>query len=112
MKAGDGVEVRPAADIMRTLSRDWTNRGLLFEREMLKYCGGQFRVLGRVRRRIDETTGRMLTSRNGCVILDGLSGAGLGERSRLFRPRAPYYDWREDGLRRADPDVDRRRANA
>jgi len=112
LQPGELVEVRPAEDIMRTLNCDWKNRGLVFEREMLKYCGGQFRVLGRVRRQIDENTGRMLTFRNGCVILDGLYCTGLGKRSRLFCPRAPYYYWREDWLRRADPDACRRRVNA
>ncbi len=102
LKPGDIVEVRSPAEIMPTLNKDWKNRGLVFEREMLKFCGKKFRVLGRVARLIDEKTGRLLELKNDCVILEGLYCSGVDKRSRLFCPRAPYYFWREAWLRRAD----------
>jgi hypothetical protein len=102
LKRGDIVEVRSADEIMRTLNRNWKNRGLVFEREMLGFCGKQFRVIGRVARLIDEKTGRLLELKNDCVILEGLYCSGVDKRSRLFCPRAPYYYWREAWLRRTD----------
>ncbi len=100
LKPGEIVEVLSSAEIMPTLNKDWKNRGLVFEREMLNFCGKEFRVLGRVARLIDEKTGRLLELKNDCVILEGLYCSGVDKRSRLFCPRAPYYYWREAWLRR------------
>lgn len=96
---GEIVEVRPAAEIMATL-KNGKNRGLVFEKEMLKFSGKRYRVLARVSRIIDENSGRMLQLKTDCVILEGLACNGLNMRKRLFCPRAPYYYWREAWLRR------------
>lgn len=102
LQPGEYVEVMPAKHILSTLNKDWKNRGLLFEKEMLQYCGKQFRVLGRVNRLIDEKTGKMLKLKNDCIILQGIVCSGLSNRFRLFCPRSPYLYWREAWLRRID----------
>ncbi len=99
LKPGEIVEVRPPAEILATL-KNGKNRGLVLEKEMLKFSGKSYRVLARVTRIIDEKSGRMLRLKNDCVILEGLYCNGLNMRKRLFCPRAPYYYWREAWLRR------------
>lgn len=100
LQPGEWVRVRSAEDIKATLNRNWKNRGLVFDREMLRYCGKTYRVLGRVNRLIDEKSGRMIRLVNDCIILEGLKCAGLDNYSRLFCPRAPYFYWREAWLER------------
>lgn len=95
---GELVQVRSKEEIMATLNRHQRNRGLLFDVEMLSYCGGIYRVLRRVNRIIDEKTGKMLNMKHPCIILEGV--ACRSDYHRLC-PRAIYHYWREDWLRRA-----------
>ena len=48
LQAGDFVEIRSREEIVNTLDTFDRNRGLLFDREMVGYCGRRTRVLGRV----------------------------------------------------------------
>lgn len=95
---GDLVEVRGKEEILRTLSSANKNRGMLFDVEMLPYCGQRARVLSRVERIIDEKTGRMLRLRD-CVVLQDVFCRSLYHR---FCPRAIYPYWREAWLRRVE----------
>jgi hypothetical protein len=97
---GELVQVRPPEEIMATLNDEGKNRGLSFEKEMLRYSGGTYRVLCRVNQIIDEKSGKMIRLMNDCIMLEGLCCAGLENRSRLFCPRSPYFYWREAWLRR------------
>jgi hypothetical protein len=65
---------------------------------MRQYCGGEFEVLSRLDRTIDEHTGRMRMLQPS-VILDGIACGGDFSR---FCPRANYFYWREDWLRALD----------
>ncbi len=65
LQPGDLVQVRSPTEIAATLDQGGLNRGLNFDREMLPYCGRTFRVKDRVRRIIDDKTGRMLNIRQG-----------------------------------------------
>ncbi len=98
LQAGELVEVRSREEIMGTLDRSNRNRGMLFDAEMLPYCGGIYRVLRRVYRIIDEKTGRMIEMKNPCIVLEGVVC-----RSDFHRlcPRAIYPYWRENWLKRA-----------
>ena len=98
LQPGELVQVRSKEEIMATLNRHQRNRGLLFDVEMLSYCGGIYRVLRRVNRIIDEKTGKMLNMKYPCIILEGV--ACRSDYHRLC-PRAIYHYWREDWLRRA-----------
>lgn len=100
LRAGELVQVRSKAEIMRTLNMSQKNRGLWFDAEMVPYCGRTFRVLGRIERLVDEKTGKMLTLRNACIVLDGVVCSGCLSSYRLFCPRSIYPYWREAWLRR------------
>ena len=56
LEPGDWVTVKSAEEIEPTLDKDYQNRGLYFDREMLKYCGQTAQVLRRVDRIIEEKT--------------------------------------------------------
>lgn len=102
LKAGDLVQVRSRQEIRRTLDANRRNRGLSFDVEMVRYCGGTFRVLRRVEKLIDEKTGKMIYPPGVCLILDGATCVGCLSRDRLFCPRSIYPYWREIWLRRVE----------
>jgi hypothetical protein len=81
--------------------RDGKNRGLSFDR-MLPYCGRTFHVKDRVRRIIDDKTGRMLNISKDCLILDGAVCSGERTPGCWFCPRQIYSFWREAWLRRVE----------
>jgi hypothetical protein len=98
LQPGELVEVRSKQEIMATLDKGQKNRGLWFDSEMLPYCGGIYRVLRRVHRIIDEKTGKMVTMKHPCIVLEGV--VCKSEFHRLC-PRAIYPYWRESWLKRA-----------
>lgn len=101
---GDWVKVKSYREILGTLTTENKNRGLLFDGEMLPYCGGHFQVRTRVEQIIDEATGKMLRMKNPCIILDGVVCQARYSECRLFCPRQIYPYWREVWLERsADP---------
>ena len=102
LQVGELVQVRPAEEILATLNESRKNRGLVFEQEMLRHCGRTYRVLARVRRIIDEKSGRMIKLTNDCIALEGVACRGLDNRRRMFCPRGPFFYWREAWLRRAN----------
>jgi hypothetical protein len=98
---GDLVRVKSQAEILTTVDTANRNRGLLFDVEMVPYCGGTYRVRGRVERIIDERTGRMRKLPNDCIILDGVYCRSRYSDRRLFCPRSIFSYWREIWLERA-----------
>lgn len=97
LQPGEFVQVKSRQEIFATLDRKNRNRGLLFDSEMLKYCGGTFRVHKRVNQIVDEKNGKMLRMKSSCIILDG--SACAADYHKLC-PRAIYHYWREGWLRR------------
>jgi len=97
LQPGEFVQVKSRQEIFATLNWRNRNRGLLFDAEMLKYCGGTYRVLMRVNQIVDEKTGKMLKMKSSCIILDG--SACAADYHKLC-PRAIYHYWREGWLRR------------
>ena len=69
LQPGEWVRVKSIEEISATLNADNLNRGMSFDREMLKYCGRTAQVLRRVEHIIDESTGRMLTMKTPCIVL-------------------------------------------
>lgn len=94
---GELVQVRNRDDILRTLDWRERNRGLSFDREMVKYCGGRYKVLKRVEQIINEKTGKMMTLPNDCIMLEGVICVG---DLHGFCPRSIYSYWREIWLER------------
>src|SRR5262245_24727167 len=99
---GDLVQVKSHEEILRTINTENRNRGLRFDPEMVRYCGGTYRVRNRVERLIDEKTGRLVTLSNDCIILDGVICPARLSAGRLFCPRAIFPYWREIWLRKVD----------
>jgi len=97
LEPGEFVQVKSKEEILATLDRRNRNRGLLFDSEMLRYCGGTYRVVKRVNQIVDEKTGKILRMKGPCIILEG--SACVSEYHRLC-PRAIYHYWREGWLRR------------
>lgn len=98
LEPGDLVEVRSKAEIMATLGPDNLNRGMLFDVEMLPYCGRRFRVGRKVTQILDEATGEMLKLSD-CVVLEGVVCQGIYHR---FCQRAVTPYWREAWLRKVE----------
>ncbi len=97
LQPGELVQVRSKEEIVATLDKNNRNRGLLFDSEMLRYCGGIYRVLRRVHHIIDEKTGKMMDMKNPCIVLEGVYCQS--DYHRLC-PRAIYSYWRENWLTR------------
>ncbi len=99
VQPGELVEVLSRDEIIATLDKENRNRGLLFDAEMLRYCGGIYRVVRRVHQIVDERTGKMVYMKNPCIVLEGVYC-----RSDYHRlcPRAIYIYWRENWLKRAE----------
>jgi predicted DNA-binding antitoxin AbrB/MazE fold protein len=100
LQPGELVRVKTREQILATLDRNGRNRGLSFDGEMLKYCGQQARVLRRINRIIDEPTGKMLSFRGDCIVLEGVICAADYHQ---YCPRAIYPYWREIWLERVAP---------
>ncbi|HLQ69540.1 MAG TPA: hypothetical protein VK124_08450 [Gemmatimonadales bacterium] len=103
LKAGERVRVRSRDDIMRTLNAAARNRGLSFDPEMVPFCGKPFTVLRRVERIVNEKTGKMISIRGACLILDGAACGGCLSSKRLFCTRSIYPYWHEVWLERVAP---------
>lgn len=97
LQPGELVEVKSVEEIKRTLDKKGRNRGLLFNPEMLQYCGKRFKVLKRVNIVTNEATREVRQVEN-TVILEGAvcDGKAHGRCQR----RCPCL-WREIWLRRA-----------
>ncbi len=92
---GDTVRVLTAEEIGRTLDKKGKNRGLWFDRDMVKYCGRTYQVLKRVTRIIDDATGEMRPMKTPCIVLKNAQYSG--EYLRLGAQQDHLF-WREAWL--------------
>jgi hypothetical protein len=102
LQPGEWVEVKLREDLRKALSPRGTNRGLWFDWEMERYCGGRYRVRQRITRFIDDRNCRMVVLKTDAVTLESVTCTGNYSARRWFCPRAVYPFWRESWLRRAD----------
>jgi hypothetical protein len=100
LQPGELVRVKSFDQILATLDTSNRNRGLYFDAEMVPYCGRSFRVLTRVKKIVDEKTGKMMQFKNPCIILEGVVCEARYSECRLFCPREIYSYWREIWLER------------
>jgi hypothetical protein len=100
LQPGELVRVKPYEEILRTVNRKNMNRGMSFDKEMVPYCGGVYRVLKRVSKIINERTGEMQEMKNPCIVLDSVVCQSRYSECRLFCPRSIYPYWREIWLER------------
>lgn len=100
LRPGELVRVKSKEEIAKTLTPDGRNKGLWFDREMMAYCGGLYRVRQRIERFINERDGKLLVLKNPPVTLDGVVCSGDRSVCRWLCPRAIYPYWRECWLER------------
>jgi hypothetical protein len=100
LQPGELVRVRDPERIFETLDRSGRNRGLWFDRDMLKRTKQHHKVLARIDRIIDDASGRMLEMKTPCIILDGVDCSG---EFMSFSPQHDFPFWREAWLERGDP---------
>jgi hypothetical protein len=101
LQPGEVVEVKPLREIIQTLNERNRNRGLSFDKEMVRYCGQKFRVSARMERIINETTGKMIQLPAPSVTLEGTYCTSCYSERRLLCPRRILPYWREVWLQRA-----------
>jgi hypothetical protein len=99
LQPGEVVRIKSKEEIVRTLNDKRLNRGMGFEEEMARSCGKTARVLRRVDRCIDERTGRMLSMKSPCIVLDGVVCEGV-YHANCPREFLPF--WREIWLERIE----------
>jgi hypothetical protein len=98
--AGDAVVVRKKDEIARTLVNG-RNKGLWFDRDMIRFCGKRAIVRKRVSRIIHDSSGKMVVMKTPCVMLEDV--IATGEFLRLC-PQHEYIFWREIWLTRPPQD--------
>jgi hypothetical protein len=98
---GEIVSVKSHVEILKTINVENRNRGMLWDAEMVPFCGGTYKVRRRVRRLIDEKSGRLVVLKNEALILEGVSCQARYSTHRMFCPRSLYPFWREIWLDRA-----------
>lgn len=97
---GELVQIKSREEIADTLDVNYRNRGLFFDSELIKWCGGTYKVHSRVEKIINERTGKMMRLPNDCIVLEGVACAAECSRGRLLCPREIHHYWREIWLRR------------
>jgi hypothetical protein len=99
LQPGELVRIKTKEQILATVDAKLLNRGMGFDEEMSRFCGQTARVKARVTQCIDESTGRMLTMKSPCIILEGKYCAGAYS---MNCPREFVSFWREIWLERVD----------
>ena len=100
LQPGEFVRVKSHKEILATIDKNFFNRGLAFDAELVPNCGKVFRVQARVSKFIDEKTGKMKTLKTPAVILQGVWCESRYSNCKMFCPRAIYSWWREIWLER------------
>ncbi len=94
IEVGDLVRVRSKDEIAETLDAKGKLKGLWFDREMVPFCGREFRVERKVTKFIDEASGRMVELGSDCYMLEHVVCSGDLSHGRRFCSRAIYPWWR------------------
>jgi len=102
LQRGEFVRVKDFKSIRATCDQSNMNRGLMFDAELVPYCGGTYQVLKRVTKIVNEKTGKMQQMKGPCIILDSVVCQARYSECRLFCPRSIYPYWREIWLERAN----------
>lgn len=100
LQPGELVRVKPYREILATLNTENKNHGLYFDAEAVPYCGGTFRVRTRLKRYIQENTGKLITLKNESIILENVTCQSRYSGCRMLCPRSIYSWWREIWLER------------
>jgi hypothetical protein len=94
LQTGEIVEVKSREEILASLDRNGSYRGLLFTTDMYACCGRRYRVRERIERIISEEKGEMRLLSNTVILEDGICDRHRG------CGRGMYFLWREKWLKR------------
>lgn len=97
LQTGEWVQVYSINEINATLDKKRKYKGLLFMKEMEKFCGGRYRVFKIVETIKLEPTGEIRRLRSPTVFLEGVYCDG--ERHKGC-DRACFHFWKEAWLKR------------
>ena len=97
LRPGEIVRVKSKSSILQTLNDRNKNRGLWFDAEMLRFCGGEYRVRAVLDRVMVESTGVLRMLSTPCIVLEGVRATG---EYRGFNPEDEHIFWREIWLER------------
>jgi hypothetical protein len=97
LQPGELVRIKSRDEIVATLDSNLLNRGMGFDAEMSRFCGRTARVKARANRCVDERSGRMLTMKSPCIILENVVCEGAYTANC---PREYISWWREIWLER------------
>jgi hypothetical protein len=100
LQPGELVRVRSQEEILQTLNTENKNRGLMFDAEMVPFCGKTYRVMERVSKIINEQNGKMQEMKTPCIMLEAVFCQSRYSECRLFCPRSIPSYWREIWLER------------
>jgi hypothetical protein len=100
LQPGEFARIKSHREILATLNTDNKNRGMFFDAEMVPHCGGTYRVRNRVKKFVDERTGKLTTLKTDAIILEGVWCTSRYSHCRMFCPRSLYSWWRESWLQR------------
>jgi len=102
LQPGELVRVKPHQEILKSVDVGNKNRGMYWDAELVPYCGKIYRVLKRVTHIIDEKTGKMVTMKNPCIVLDKVVCQARYSPCRMLCPKSMYPYWREIWLERIE----------
>jgi hypothetical protein len=102
LQPGELVRVKSHQAILSTLDTTSRNRGMMWDAEMVPYCGGTFRVLKRVSKFINEKTGDMQATKTPAIMLESVICQSRYSGCRMFCPRSIHSWWREIWLERVE----------
>jgi hypothetical protein len=107
-KVGDLVEVKSFEEIFETLDKEGRHRGLSFTKEMIPFCGKQFKIFKKLERIVLESTGEMRRMRTPTYLLEGVfcDGSFHGNCDR-----ACFAFWREVWLKPVSESTDEETSN-
>ena len=98
LQPGELVRVKSREEIQGTIDHLGRNRGMVFLPDMVRFCGGTYRVARRVEKAVLEWSGEMRPFGNTVALEDvTCSGVALGCCGRQC-----YHLWREAWLERVD----------
>lgn len=96
LNPGDWVEIKSFEEIFKTLNEEGKLRGLVFVKEMGKYCGQRYKVFKKLDKIVLETTGELRKIRTPTYLLEGVlcSGEAHGNCDRSC-----FCFWRKEWLK-------------
>ena len=94
------VEIKALDEILQTLDVNLKNKGLMFTKELIPYCGKISKIIRIVKKTISDVNGEMINYSNNCIILENVICTGFISDKRYFCPKSCFPFWRKIWLKR------------